>query len=1105
MPDDLLKTYRAKRDFKKTAEPSGAEAAPKRKPGGNRYLIQKHAATRLHYDLRLEQDGVLKSWAVTRGPSLDPADKRLAVRTEDHPLDYGDFEGTIPKGEYGGGTVMLWDEGTWEPLEGEDNLAEGKLKFRLDGARLHGNWMLVRIKNNRDRKSKADNWLLFKERDDYAKVQEVPITERALVSVRTGRTMEEIAAGDVEWTRAGRRTKAADPASKRPAKTPRDPPADALPMPKFVDPQLATLADAAPPGDDWIHEIKHDGYRAIAAMSGGRVRIYTRNGLDWTDRFARLVPSIADLPARSVLLDGEIAVIGKDGRTDFGALQNALGDGGKGRGLVYYLFDLLELDGEDLRKRPLIERKEKLAALLADSPKAGPLLYSDHVVGNGAAVFENAKGLKLEGIISKRADAPYRSDRAKSWLKVKTDTSDEFIVVGWEPSPVKGKHFAALLLATHEDGALVYRGKVGTGFGAREQERLWPELEKRAVDKPPLDVPRAFARNASFVKPELVVEVQYRGISNDDLLRQASFRGLRGDKSVSDVDGLDEPIPVSEVEKPAAEDGEPAGSAPKKQAKSAAAKSGAAKSSAKGAAAKSSPAKSGTAKSSAKGAAAESVLKSPPAKSAAKSSGRPTSEETAAKKSSTQATRSNRSPLEGEPVSPGGADAKPEGGEPQARRSRKGTDPLPKPSRSASRLRPPLKGEVEEAEPAADDADAAQTQTKAGPAQAKAGLAQGKARPVQAKASAARAKAGRAGGKARTAAPAKSASPGAASSPASSEAASSAAKGDPTASDPPADPPPPKRKTTIITIERDKDGNAIEIEGVRVTNPSRILFPDRKITKRKLIEYQLAIADRVLPHIVGRPLSLVRCPRGAHQDCFFQKHASEGFPTQFKPVEIREKDGTDTYLYIEDKQGLVAAVQMGALELHIWGSHVKTLEKPDRLVFDFDPDEEIPFQAVKDGAVEMRDRLTALGLQSFCMTTGGKGLHVVVPLTPKHGWDHIRSFAEAMARIMAQEDPKRYLAVMSKAARKGRIFIDYLRNARGATAIAPFSTRARKGAPVSWPITWDALGTLESAHPVSVDNYAEALKAEKGDPWRGYFEVRQVLPLGEGQTTTTSE
>lgn len=847
---DRLKTYRAKRDFKKTAEPSGA-GDRKAKSRGRRFLVQKHDATRLHYDFRLEMDGVLASWAVTRGPSLNPEDKRLAVHTEDHPLEYGDFEGTIPKGEYGGGTVMLWDEGTWEPLEGEpEDLSEGKLKFRLSGQRLRGNWMLVRIKN-KDKKDKADNWLLFKERDDHAKVEETPLIERALTSVRSGRTMEEIAAGDLEWTRSGPRLKkndGDDPAkasSRKPGKE------DRLPLPKFVKPQLATLTEDAPPGEKWLHEIKYDGYRAIAAIAGGRAVVYTRNGLDWTDRFAAIVQPLADLPCKAALIDGEVCVLDAEGKSDFGLLQEALGKGG-GNGLIYYAFDLLALDGADLKKEPQAKRKKMLAALLRDMPPAGPLIYSDHIEGNGPEFFERARAMALEGIVSKRADAPYRSDRTKNWLKTKTGLGQEFIIVGWEPSKVKARAFASLLMAVRESDRLVYRGKVGSGFSDKDLAAIGKELKKREVKEPTAeDIPPAEAKGVHYVKPELVAEIAFRGWTREGFVRHGAFKGLRKDKPALEI--------VREIADPA---------------------------------------------------------------------------------------------------------------------------------------------------------------------------------------------------------PAKSGNPG------------------------------------ITEIADDKDGNAIEIAGVKVTNPGRIMYPGEGITKLQLIEYQLAIADHVLPHVANRPLSLVRCPRGQAGDCFFQKHAQKGFPSEFKGIEIEERDGRDIYLYIEDERGLVAAMQMGGLELHIWGSHNETLEQPDRLVFDFDPDEDIDFAAVKLGASEMRDRLKKLGLESYCMTTGGKGLHVVVPLTPKHEWDGIRTFAEAMARMMADEAPDRYLAVMSKAKRKGKIFIDYLRNGRGATAIAPFSTRARSGAPVSWPVSWRSLGKLESAHPVSIGTYETALKQlKRSDPWKGYFDVDQVLPI----------
>jgi bifunctional non-homologous end joining protein LigD len=870
MPADSLSTYRAKRDFSKTPEPGGGKGA--RQPGGDRYLIQKHAATRLHFDFRLELDGVLLSWAVTRGPSYDPKDKRLAVHTEDHPLDYGDFEGTIPKGEYGGGTVMLWDEGIWEPVgDPKAGLAKGDLKFILHGERLKGKWVLVRMKPRKGERSKHENWLLIKERDEYATEESKPIIERALTSVRSGRTLEEIASGNVEWSKSGARFKSGSAGDTKPAND-TDKPANKkskagkaeLPPP-FVSPQLSTLVDEPPGGGDWLHEIKYDGYRAISAVGGGKAIVYTRKGLDWSDRFRPVVRPLADLPCRSALLDGEIAVVDQAGHTDFGALQDALGEGG--RGIGYYLFDLLFLDGEDLRRKPLIERKARLAELLKDQPRSGPLFYSDHVLGGGAEMFKQAAELKLEGIVSKRADAPYISGRTRNWLKIKTEMGQEFIVIGWRDSDVAGRPFSSLLLAVREGDRLAYAGRVGSGFGEPELNQLWPELEKRAVKAPPVDnIPRDIRRDSHFVKPELVVEIAFRGWSDDNIVRQAAYKGLRKDKKAAEV--------IAEIPKDV--------------------------------------------------------------------------EEVAAEAKS----------------------------QPQAKAAEK--------------------------------------------------------------------------------------------------------KG---------------RTSGVAKIDTDRDTGTIEIEGVRVTHPNRVLFPGQGITKQNIIDYYLAVADDILPHIVGRPLSLVRCPDGTAGDCFFQKHASRGFPEAFKPIRIKEKSGSDIYLYIEDVRGLVAGVQMGALELHIWGSHVDTLEKPDRIVFDFDPDEDLDFGQVKEAAIEMRERLNAVDLESFVMASGGKGLHVVVPLTPRYGWDEVKGFAEAMARILAAEKPDRYLADMSKSRRKGRIFVDYLRNGRGATAIAPFSSRARKGAPVSWPIAWSALGRLESAHPFAVDTGAAALKKQKGDPWKGYFDVDQVLPL----------
>ncbi len=812
----------------------------------------------MHFDFRLEHDGVLMSWAVPNGPSFDPAEKRLAVHVEDHPLDYGDFEGTIPKGNYGGGTVMLWDEGTWEPVgDADEGLRKGDLKFVLHGQRLRGQWVLVRMKPKKGERSSHENWLLIKEKDDYAGAEKTPIVERALASVRSGRTMEEIAAGNVEWVEGFRFKEASagegkggrQGARRRTARlrrrrsSPRSPRRRRPAIPGCT--RSSSTATAPSPRSAAARRASSPA-RGSTGPTGSRPIVWP----------------LADLPCRSALIDGEAVVRDAEGRSDFGRLQDAIAEG-KGD-IVYYAFDLLSLDGEDLRRKPLVERKARLAKLLEGQPAGGPLFYSDHVVGHGAETFARACEMELEGIVSKRADAPYRSERTKGWLKVKCGHGQELIVIGWQPSTVRHRPFSSLLVATRDEDKLTYRGKVGTGFGERELKAVWRELDQRQVKTPPAaDVPAAIRRKSRFVRPELVAEVSFAGWTDDGYVRHGAFKGLRQDKKAAKV-------------------------------------------------------------------VREKPYESVPAPAGAKSGGKP----------------------------------------------------------------------ARQAEPSA-----------------------------------------------------------------------------------------------VVSIDAGKDERAMEISGVRVTHPDRVVFAGQSITKRRLIDYYLSVKDLILPHVVDRPLSLVRFPSGAEGDGFFQKHASPGFPDAFKPISVREKEGKGQYLYIEDERGLVAAVQMGVLELHIWGAHNKTLEKPDRLVFDFDPDEAVEFATVREAARDMRDRLKHLGLTSFPMATGGKGIHVVVPLTPRNDWDDIRAFAEAMARTIAAEDPDRYLAEMSKVKRKGRIFIDYLRNARGATAIAPFSTRARKGAPIAWPVSWTALGRLASAHEATVDNAAVLLKRQKKDPWAGYFDVDQVLPL----------
>ncbi len=798
-----LKTYREKRDFARTAEPAGGS----KNKGGHRFVIQKHDARRLHFDFRLELDGVLKSWAVTRGPSLNPADKRLAVRTEDHPVEYGTFEGTIPKGQYGGGTVMLWDEGTWRPqADPHEGLKKGMLKFELDGKRLKGGFALVRLRD--DAKGKRENWLLVKERDRYASAESDPL-QRWTTSVTTGRDLSQIAAGDPD-----------PPAGKKVA------------LPKFVAPELATLATAPPKGNDWLHEIKYDGYRAIAAVGGGRVRIFTRSGQDWTKKFAQIVEPLQSLDAQSALLDGEIVALDDDGRSKFGLLQQGLKEGKVP--FTYFVFDLLSLNGRDLRKEPLEQRKERLHQLLASPPDR--VRYSNHVVGHGEEVLAKVCGLGLEGIVSKRADSTYQSRRAKSWLKIKCTGNDEFVIGGYRRSTKKDRAFASLLLGEYVGKELHYRGRVGTGFDDKALSELGARLSKISRKTSPfVDAPRDVVRDAAWVEPKLVAQIAYTEKTRDGRLRHPSFLGLRGDK---------------------------------------------------------------------------------PAKS-----------------------------VQSQTV------------------------------------------------------DMAKKKTS--------------------------------------------------------------------------DPDP---------------------AGVKLTSPDKVLFPDAGITKADLADYLMRVADRMLPHVSDRPLSLVRCPEGADKECFFQKHTAKGMPRALKSISIKESDGKAAkYLMVDDVAGLVSTAQIGGLELHIWGAHANAIEHPDRMVFDLDPDTSLGFADVREAARDVRKLLEAAGLESFALVTGGKGIHVVVPLAARQDWDTVKAFAKGVATKLAETEPQRFTATMSKAKRKGRIFIDWLRNERGATAIAPYSPRARGSASVAVPVTWSELSRIEAADAFTIPDVQRRVAQQKSDPWSGYFKLRQRI------------
>jgi bifunctional non-homologous end joining protein LigD len=857
-----LEEYQRKRDFRRTPEPAGKPRRGKKKITALSFVVQKHRATRLHYDFRLELGGVLLSWAVPKGPSLDPGEKRLAVHVEDHPIEYGGFEGVIPKGQYGGGTVMLWDRGTWTPLDADPGAAlqKGSLKFRLDGEKLHGSWALVRM-GGRAATERHENWLLIKERDAAA----VPGSEAALVtdnplSVATGRSIEAIAAErDRVWDSERGEIKGDSPRPQKKTAT-RLPGAQKRALPDRIVPQLATQAEAPPDGEDWLHEIKYDGYRLLARIGRGMVRLTTRSGLDWTSKFPALAHALAALPVDSAVIDGELVALAADGTTRFGDLQDAIARDDTA-GLVFFAFDLLYRDGYDLTGAALEDRKEALARIVPQGGDAS-VRYSDHQRGRGPDFFRLACHHRLEGIIAKRRDRPYRPGRSRDWLKIKCRNVDEFVVIGFTEPEGRRHGFGALLLGYHDkEGGLRYAGRVGTGFSDAQLGELRQLLDALARKKPTVVLPGGVsAKGVHWTEPRLVAQVRYAGWTSDAILRHSSYEGLRADKTPEEV--------VYDM-------------AP------------------------------------AKGDAVEAPL----------------------------------TPDEGQ-----------------------------NPSRLAHHS---------------------------------------------------------------------------ASAPA-------------------------------------RDGS-INFAGVRLSNPERVLYPEQGITKLALAQYYEAIKDWALPHLAQRPLSLLRCPEGYDKQCFYQKHLSSGVPDALSRIEITEKSVAGTYLVIEDLAGLIAVVQMGVLEIHPWGSTVKKLETPDRITFDFDPDVGLPWVQVTAAAIEMREALAGIGLQSFVKTTGGKGLHVVAPVAPRLGWDAIKEFSRWVATRFVTAYPERFTINMAKSARTGRIFIDYLRNGRGATAVGAYSSRARAGAPVATPLFWEEVERGVAPSAFTVESLPARLAGLESDPWAGMSKLRQSI------------
>jgi bifunctional non-homologous end joining protein LigD len=854
MVDEQLSRYRAMRDFSHTAEPSGKASSPT-KPGALPFVIQKHAATRLHYDFRLGLHGVLKSWAVTKGPSYVPGDKRLAVQVEDHPMEYGGFEGTIPKGQYGGGTVMLWDEGTWEPVgDADESLAKGNLKFVLHGQKLQGKWVLVRMGGKAANEAKP-NWLLIKEHDQYEQTAaDEPITEKAPNSVLTQRDMDSIARdGDHVWQ--SNRPENSSPGKSSTAKqTPSAPfapsrlPGKKEALPAFIPPQLASEASAPPVGEHWVHELKLDGYRIQAHIDkSGKVRLYTRSGLDWTHRMPTIARELGRLSVEGAVMDGEVVVLAADGQSSFADLQAAFEEGAK-HPLTYFVFDLLHLNGHNLRQEPLTERKKILAQMLDGLAEDGVIRYGQHIETEGAPIFAEACKLGAEGIVSKRSDSVYTSGRTKSWLKIKCDRRQEFVIGGFT-KPANGTDgIGALLLGYYDDKKkLIYAGRTGTGFTQANSRKLRKQLEEmRQNGMPFAAVPGTAGKGALWVRPELVAEVQFSTWTADKLVRQASFKGLREDKKAAEV--------RREV-----------------------------------------------------------------------------------------------------------------------------------PDASLSQKAP----------------------------------------------------------------------------------------------------------------EKKANASAPRRLGFKVTHPDKVVDPETGVTKQALIDYYLAVGPLMLPHVAGRPLSLVRCPNGAGQKCFYQKQLGAGMPPGIEGVKIPNAKGaaTETYVTVPREEGLPGLAQMNVLEVHPWGSTNLDLEHPDRIIFDLDPDEAVSWATLGESALEVRERLKKLGLRSFVKTTGGKGLHVVAPIQPSFGWEQVKAFTRAFALQMEQDNSKLYITKMTKAARKNKIFVDYLRNEREATAVAPYSSRARLGMAAALPLEWAELKSAK-APKFLIARFEDWKERVRKDPWKEMLSSKQEIPAG---------
>ena len=838
-----LARYHAKRDFGATPEPAGATGKSANVAQAPSFVIQKHWASRLHYDFRLELDGVLVSWAVPKGPSFDPKKKQMAIHVEDHPLDYAGFEGTIPKMQYGAGKVIVWDRGTWEPVgDARAGLRAGKLVFRLHGEKLAGLWELVRIAKPGDRQ---DPWMLFKKKDEWAR----PVAEYDVIAALPDSVVAQ-PLGLVEEREPRASSTGAKP-SGRASKRVGEPDLSAAvkaALPAKLEPQLATLVTAAPAGK-WIVETKFDGYRLMARVDGGKAKLITRGGHDWTAKMKALAADIEALGIDSAWIDGEIVVMGKDGVPEFNLLQNAM-DASSSDDIDYFVFDLPFHGERDLRKVPLASRRALLASLLAAAP-AGRVRMSQSFDASPAQMLEAACAMQLEGIIVKRPDAPYVSSRTETWLKLKCALRQEFVICGFTDRANASAEVGALLLGTYEKGVLTYAGNVGTGWNSRTGHDLFARLVKIEVDEPLFDAatlkPGRWSRRTAggerWVEPQLVAEIAFREWTPDRHVRHAVYQGLRIDRPAKGV--------TREVAKEAA--------------------------------------------------------------------------------------------------------------------------------------------------------------------------------------------------------------------PTTSEASTKGAK------------------------------NAVR--SITVTNPDRVIDPTTGLTKVALVRFYESIAERILPHLADRPVSLVRAPDGITGELFFQKHPETRMPG-LRVLDAKLWPNHAALLSVDTAEALVSAAQMNTIEFHTWNSTAKKIDQPDRVIFDLDPGEGVSWAHVQEAALLMRAMLTELGLESWLKTSGGKGLHVVVPLVPKLGYDEVKAFSQRVVVHVAKTIPDRFVAKSGGANRLGKIFIDYLRNGHGQTTAAAFSARSRPGLGVSMPVSWDQLMALKGGAQWTIATAREYLSFESVDPWAGYWTKRQTLAAG---------